>query len=67
MITEQQCGLVIPPDNAEAFADALEQAATQRDLLKIMGANARRLAETQFDRAYLSIQFVNWLEGAHKT
>lgn len=67
MITEHQCGLAIPPDNAEAFADALEQAATQRDLLKIMGANARQLAETQFDREYLSLQFVNWLEGAHKT
>lgn len=67
MITEHQCGLAIHPDNAETFADALEQVATQRDLLKIMGANARRLAETHFDREYLSVQFVNWLEGAHKT
>jgi glycosyltransferase involved in cell wall biosynthesis len=62
MITEHQCGFAVPPDNAEAFADALEKAATQRDLLKIMGANARQLAETQFDREQLSNQFVDWLK-----
>jgi glycosyltransferase involved in cell wall biosynthesis len=66
MITEHQCGFAVPPDNAESFADALEKAAAQRDLLKIMGANARQLAETQFDREQLSNQFVDWLEGAKK-
>ncbi|QTR46415.1 glycosyltransferase family 4 protein [Thiothrix litoralis] len=62
MITEYQCGFTVPPDNSETFADALENAAAQRDFLKIMGANARQLAETQFDREQVSAQFVDWLE-----
>jgi glycosyltransferase involved in cell wall biosynthesis len=67
MITEHQCGFSVPPDNAEAFADALENAAAQRDLLKTMGANARQLAEAQFDREQLSAQFVGWLKQSAST
>ncbi len=41
MINENDCGFAVPPDNPEAFADALEAAAADRNRLKIMGDNAK--------------------------
>jgi glycosyltransferase involved in cell wall biosynthesis len=41
MITEHRCGFAVPPDNPVAFADALEQAAADRDALKSMGHRGR--------------------------
>lgn len=66
MIKEYGCGFSVTPDNPEAFADALELAAADREQLARMGTNARRLAEQEFDRAKLSNRFVDWLEGALK-
>jgi glycosyltransferase involved in cell wall biosynthesis len=63
MITEYRCGFTIPPDNPIAFADALEQAAADRDALKIMGQRGRTLAETQFDRIKLADCWVDWVTG----
>jgi glycosyltransferase involved in cell wall biosynthesis len=63
-IRENQCGFIVPPQNPDAFADALESAADDREQLVIMGKNAHELAETTFDREGLSVQFVQWLEGA---
>jgi glycosyltransferase involved in cell wall biosynthesis len=62
MITEHQCGYAIAADNPEAFADALEDAADNRERLKTMGNNARRLGETEFARNKLAARFVEWLE-----
>ena len=62
MITEHQCGYAIAADNPEAFADALEDAADNRERLKTMGNNARRLGETEFARNKLTARFVDWLE-----
>lgn len=64
MIVEHYCGFAVPPGDAEAFADALEAAADDRNALTIMGANATALAGSSFDRAALSRQFVLWLESA---
>lgn len=66
IITTHQCGFAIPPNNPEAFADALEQAASNREQLQQMGINARKLAEAEFDRSQLANNFVNWLEGSIK-
>lgn len=64
MITEQDCGFAVPPDDPVAFAEALIRAADHRDRLKPMGARARALALADFDRRRLSECFVGWLEGA---
>lgn len=64
MISTYHCGFSVPPENPNAFADALVQAADHRAELKKMGKAARKLAEEKFDRAALSSQFVQWLEGA---
>ncbi len=64
MVTDNACGFAVSPDDAAAFADALEQAADDRATLKGMGQRSRALAEGKFDRQLLSEKWVDWLEGA---
>jgi glycosyltransferase involved in cell wall biosynthesis len=64
MIAKTECGFAVPPDNAKAFADALEQAADDRDALKEKGRRALALAKSTFDRAALADAFGDWVTGA---
>lgn len=64
MIEEHRCGFTVTPDDSTAFADALEQAAANREQLQLMGQKAQALAEERFDRHILADNFVTWLEGA---
>jgi len=66
MIKENECGYVIKPENSKAFADALEQAANNREQLIGMGIKGYQLAKQEFDRSILSNRFVDWLEDAAK-
>lgn len=61
LIREHDCGFVVPPEDPVAFADALEQAAADRERLQEMGRRARQLAEKEFDRHKLAALFVRWL------
>lgn len=63
LITEHQCGLVVPPDDPVAFAEALIHMANHPDECAQMGQNARALAEAQFAREKLAAQMVAFLEG----
>jgi glycosyltransferase involved in cell wall biosynthesis len=62
LIAEHGCGIAVPPNDPEAFADALVRLADNRELRMEMGANARQLAESHFDRAKLAGQFAVFLE-----
>lgn len=64
MITADGCGFAVPPDDPEAFADALESAADHPDQLAQMAKNARTLGADRFDRSALGEQFVCWVESA---
>ena len=64
LIGDHLCGFAVPPRDPKAFADALEQAAADRDALRQMGANARKLARSQFDRKHLATDFVGVLTKA---
>ncbi|MFK5949395.1 MAG: glycosyltransferase family 4 protein [Methylococcales bacterium] len=66
MITENQCGFPVPPENEKIFADALENAANNKDQLIQMGINARALAEKEFDRKKLADKWVLWVTGVTK-
>jgi glycosyltransferase involved in cell wall biosynthesis len=63
LIQQSGCGFVVPPASLAAFADALEQAASDRLALKAMGLRGRALAENEFDRALLADRWVDWVEG----
>lgn len=65
MIETNQCGFVVQPEDPKAFADALEKAANQREILTQMGSNARQLAESQFNRALLADKWVAWVTGVN--
>jgi len=62
MIREHECGLVLPPDDAIAGADALQRISQERDSLTSMGENAIRLARQEFSRPVLADRFVSVLE-----
>ncbi|MEN6426437.1 MAG: glycosyltransferase family 4 protein [Phycisphaerales bacterium] len=53
-IEHNECGLSLDPARPEALADALVKLSREPDLCKRMGANARALAERQFDRNLLA-------------
>lgn len=61
MIEANACGFAVPPENPSAFADALEQAANDRQALKAMGQRGRALAESEFARSVLADKWVTWV------
>lgn len=61
LIQQKHCGFAVPPENPQAFADALEYAADHRDELVVMGENAQNLARSQFNRQELSQKFAEWV------
>lgn len=61
LIQKSECGFAVPPENAQAFADALEYAADHREQLAQMGKNAQQVASTQFNRKDLSQEFSEWV------
>jgi glycosyltransferase involved in cell wall biosynthesis len=63
MINENSCGFAVIPDDAAAFADALERAAADRNALKEMGRRGRQLAQEKFDRTLLADRWVDWVTG----
>jgi glycosyltransferase involved in cell wall biosynthesis len=65
-ITHARCGFAVAPDDPGAFAAALERAAADRDNLRILGQNARALAQSDFDRVALSNRWVDWIEAEFK-
>jgi glycosyltransferase involved in cell wall biosynthesis len=62
LITDHRCGIVVPPGNAAAFADALQRLADNADERRTMGAAARSLAEKEFARPLLAERFIATLE-----
>jgi glycosyltransferase involved in cell wall biosynthesis len=61
LVEANQCGFAVPPDDRDAFANALEAAADDRARLGAMAGNARALAESQFDRNILADRWVSWV------
>ena len=61
LITAQDCGFAVPPDDPAAFAAALIAAADDRAALRAKGRAARALAEQRFARADLARDWVDWV------
>jgi glycosyltransferase involved in cell wall biosynthesis len=64
LIQTHNCGIVVQPDNAKDFAEGLIYLADHPEKRKVLGMNARKLAEDQFAREMLGNKFVNFLEEA---
>jgi glycosyltransferase involved in cell wall biosynthesis len=64
MIQKHRCGYAVPPQDPEAFADALESAADRRMEPVEMGKRGLELARDCFDRQVFAGQLVDLLEGA---
>ena len=62
LIREHECGIVVPPGDPVAFADALQRLAADRAACRVMGAAARALAEKEFARPRLAARFAEVLE-----
>lgn len=62
MIQEHNCGLAVPPNDPQAFANALVNLADNPTLRVEMGQNARQLAEAHFSREDLANKFVDFLK-----
>lgn len=65
MLRDNDCGVAVEPLNPEAFADGLVYLADHPEDRKRMGENARKLAESEFNREDLSAKFVNYLESVY--
>jgi glycosyltransferase involved in cell wall biosynthesis len=63
LITEYRCGIVVPPGNVAAFADALQSLAADPAGRRTMGVAARGLAEKEFARPLLADRFIATLEA----
>lgn len=63
LIAEHDCGFAVPPDNPEAFADALIAAAENHAALLAKGERAHALARGEFARAQLSQEWASWVTG----
>lgn len=63
LIAEHRCGIVVPPGDVGAFADALQRLAADPAARRAMGAAARALAEKEFARPLLAARFVAALEA----
>ena len=66
LINEHRCGIAVPPGDPEAFAEALIRLADDEAGRAEMGVNARKLAESEFDRAGLADQMVEFLESVYR-
>jgi glycosyltransferase involved in cell wall biosynthesis len=66
LVTEHHCGYAVPPEDPQAFANALIDARDNRPRLVSMGENARLLAEREFDRKKLADAWLDWVLGATK-
>lgn len=66
MINEHKCGVAVPPDNPEAFADALVLLSEKPEERNQMGENAKKLGSSNFKRNDLANQFVAYLEDIAK-
>ncbi len=66
LIQQNDCGVPVPPEDAEAFADALVQMADDPEGCQRMAANSRRLAEAEFSRDQLGEKWVEFVVGENE-
>lgn len=61
LITNNKCGFVCEPGNAEKFADQIEYIIKNKHILKEMKNASLKLANSDFNRTMLSKRWLNWV------
>jgi glycosyltransferase involved in cell wall biosynthesis len=64
MIAQEGCGIAVPPRRADLFAEALIRLADDPAARAEMGARARALAESRFDRVAIADQVIDRIAAA---
>ena len=65
MITDNECGYAVPPEDPECFADALESLCDNSEKCLEFGSNAQKLALKNFTRKNQSKKWIQVLEDTH--
>ncbi len=58
-VVHNKTGFIVPAKNAEALADSIERLLDSVELRQVMGHNARKFAELNFDVKHLSFIHIN--------
>ena len=64
LITENHCGIAVPPDDPVKLANAMMQLADDRRILPILSKNATKLGREKFDRQKLAVEFIRAITRA---
>lgn len=64
LITDNHCGIAVPPQDPRSFADALEHIANNKADREKMGCNARLLAEREFNREQLAKKWTSFITNS---
>ncbi|MCB9201604.1 MAG: glycosyltransferase family 4 protein [Flavobacteriales bacterium] len=59
LVEKEKCGINVPPDNPKELADAIVKITDDIELRNQMAKNAKRLAETEFNRDILAEKYLN--------
>ena len=60
----QKCGIVVDPGDLDAFVEAIERLADNKEYRKYLGESGRRLAEESWEKEnILSTVFVDYVPG----
>lgn len=59
MVEENSCGAFVDPENPNELFELIMEWKNQPNLLKIMGDNSRKLAETTYDESILTKRFAS--------
>lgn len=65
IISHNNCGFVVPPENPKSFANALIKAADHKEDLFVMGHNSLMLAKRDFDRVKLANDWYHIVRNVH--
>jgi glycosyltransferase involved in cell wall biosynthesis len=62
MVEQHNCGLFVSPEDPKDLAEKLLYLKSNPELVRSMGNNARKLAETTYDKSILCDKFVNQVD-----
>jgi glycosyltransferase involved in cell wall biosynthesis len=63
LVLDGECGVVVPPEDPGAMANAIAALAADRARAQALGANGARLVRSDYDRAALAARFVETVES----